>query len=262
MNSRVSITGLLFVVLALMFVPLRAYADEGIDGSGRGPFVSQTEGDVQVKIFGSASWKPAGEGFVLGPGDMVKTGSGSRMEISHYSGTIRLYENTVLTVPSILSRGGKRDLHKVILEDGTGLFRLDSERLKGEFKVRTRHIVAGVKGTTFAVKTDEQSSKVAVYEGRVQVHEAGKPDRDGMEIEKGISIEAVNGKGLGQVEKFKPRDDWTGWKKSREPQLDGKTSGRKNEEKVKGAWKNKSDMNSVSTEDNPKAKSFGYSGKR
>jgi len=241
----------------MIVIPLGAHADEGVDVSSRGPVVSLAEGDVQVKISGSSTWEPAEEGLILGPGDMVRTGSGSRIEITHYSGTTRLYENTILTVPSIFSRNGNRDINEVLLEDGAGLFRLDSERLKGGFKVRTRHVVAGVKGTTFAVKTDEQSSKVAVYEGRVEVREiervddgdAGRSDGDRMELVKGKSIEAVIGKGLGQVEKFKQRDDWNGWKKGQEPQIDGKTSGKKKEETVKGNSVSKMKTNGGSERD-------------
>ena len=244
MYSRVNLIKLSFVVLALMMVvPLKAHADEEVDVSSRGPVVSLAEGDVQVKMFGSSAWKAAEEGLILGPGDMVRTGSGSRIEITHYSGTTRLYENTILTVPSIVSRDGNRDLGKVILEKGAGLFRLDSERLKGEFKVRTRHIVAGVKGTTFAVKTDEKSSKVAVYDGKVKVREVGRSERESVGVEKGKSIEAVSEKGLGQVKKFKKQNDWKGWEEGRSPSLEVKVNtvimkGRLKESSINGSSKN------------------------
>jgi len=225
MCKRVVVAVMLIVIFGIPGVcPLWADAGEPVETLSRGPVVSLAEGEVQVKAYGSSAWEPVEEGLILGAGDMVRTGDGSRTEVRHYSGTIRLHENTVLTVPSILSRDGNRDLGEVVLEEGAGLFRLDSRRLRGGFKVRTRHVIAGVKGTTFAVTTDERSSRVAVYDGVVEVRESGRSDGDGQIVDKGKSVEAATRSGLSQVKKFKRRDDWNGWKKGLEPQLNGTPS--------------------------------------
>lgn len=234
MFTQAKVTIMIFAVVAMVAVlPVPLHADEPAASDPRGPVVTLAEGDVQVKIYGFSSWKRAVEGLIIGPGDTVRTGSGSRAEIQHYSGTIRLHENTVLTVPSIISRDGNRDLGEVVLEDGAGLFRLDSEQLKGGFKVRTRHVIAGVKGTTFAVRTDEKSTKVAVYDGTVQVRETGNSEGSGKVVNKGRSVQAVMGQGLGEAEKFNHRDGWKAWQRGNAPSSKGKQEHGKKKDKLR-----------------------------
>ena len=211
-----------------------------------GPTVSVVSGKVQVMGYGNGGWFDAQPGLVLKPGDMIRTGRGARVEIRHYSGTTRLYENTILAIPSIFSRGGVKDLKKVDLEKGAGIFHLDHDLLKGGFEVRTRQVIAGVKGTTFVVQAAGQESSVAVVDGRVSVSFRDVQGGIGQNVMvgPGKKVEAVNGKGIGRVQRYREKDSWKGWKTGLSSDQKKAGKGMSGIHKRSGAVDKKGDMGS------------------
>lgn len=134
------------------------------------PFVNVAEGDVTVKPGSEDSWIAAEKGRVLYGMDTLRTGQASRAELVAPSGTIRLYQNTVMTVPEVYSGDeGIRDISTTNIENGTGTFRIKRRGKKNRFTVSTKHVFAVVKGTIFTVRCQGKESLVACLFGRVVV---------------------------------------------------------------------------------------------
>jgi len=131
-----------------------------------GPVLTYTRGDVTAKPSGG-QWARADKGLALAAGDMVKTGARAKAEISFPSGVMRLFENTVVVIPAVADRAGKKDLASVQLDSGSTAFHVDPAG--GGFTVKTRHVIAGVKGTKFGVTVSEKDTQVVVYFGQVEV---------------------------------------------------------------------------------------------
>jgi len=131
------------------------------------------KGQVEVRSVQMASWENVTSGTVLHLGDTIRTGRQSQAQIRFESGTISIYENTILELPTQPQhrRVGDEpaDLKNVILLKGQSLFKIFKERLNGRFEVTTPSLIAGVKGTTFRVFEAEDRSGVVVSEGLVEV---------------------------------------------------------------------------------------------
>lgn len=181
------------------------------------PVLGRVVGDVKIRAHGAGEWIQAEGNMVLEAGDKVWAGPGGRAEIRHATGTVRLFENTVVTVPSIFSGGRGREIRRIDMDRGTGLFRVSPEGTEGGFEVRTRHLIAGVKGTTFGVVTGEETTRVAVYAGLVEVTDLQGSEESRTEVGKGRSLTVVDGRGFDTVERFKRRNDWKNWDKGKKP---------------------------------------------
>lgn len=214
-SRPISVFVLAIVVAARLTAAPPLWAQDGVTV----PVLSRVVGEVKIRAHGDGSWTDAEDSMVLESGDTVWTGPGSRAEISHASGTIRLFENTLITVPSIFSEGRGKEVREVDMDRGTGLFRLHRKKFLGRFEVRTRHLIAGVKGTTFGVTTDEKSTRVAVYRGQVEVTDREGSESSRTEVGKGRAVTVQDGRGFGTVEKFKRDNDWKGWDRGRRPHL-------------------------------------------
>jgi ferric-dicitrate binding protein FerR (iron transport regulator) len=198
------------------------------------PVISFVEGDVSLRSSGAAGWERAKVGTRLGSGDTVRTGTSSRAEISCATGKVRLYENTVIIVPEVTDEGEKRDLRGVKLDDGTGLFNIRKRGAERGFEVRTSNIIAGVKGTLFAVEHEKgkRRSKVAVYRGVVRVSDTERTPGTITFLRRGEFMEVKDGSGFGETDEFGPDNVWYKWErlnslemKPPRPDSDGSDSG-------------------------------------
>lgn len=216
-------TKVLMLILSLScLVPAAAFGMASFDYPVVAPVVSMVSGDVSIKEAAVDAWKEAQEGMLLATGDTVRTGPASRCELSAATGKIRLYENTVLVIPEVVDEGDKKDLRGVSLEDGAGLFRIRKRGVERGFEVKTPHIIAGVKGTLFAVQTSQQKgySRVAVYSGVVEVTDLKRTPATLTPLPKGTIMEVLKDlSGFGEIENYKwDKEPWKEWEK--EPSIE------------------------------------------
>lgn len=135
--------------------------------------LANAAGQVEVRNGQVTTWKSVSTGTSLHLGDVIRTGAKSRAEIRFESGIIRMYENTIMELPSqpqqlkVSSDSGQ--LKKVFLSKGRSLFEIFKNRLSGGFEVSSPSLIAGVKGTTFRVTEEEGIKGVTVFEGIVSV---------------------------------------------------------------------------------------------
>ncbi len=184
----------LLIFLAYIFL-ITAYglsAQEGI--------VTYMEGDIQIQRDSDSF--PADFGSDLFQGDKITTGTDSLVIIQLTSkGVLKLKENTVLVLEKV-----SRDT-SLILDQGSVFSRVN-KLVTGSFSVKTRSMVAGVRGTEFFIafgKTIETEPDVwlCVNEGLVQV--ALVKTGESVLVKEGEGINILSGKTLTNPE-FYP---WT-----------------------------------------------------
>lgn len=197
------------------------------DGEGAGdqpkqivPVVTAALGTVEVRREGEAAWQPARPGTLLEPGDTIRTGALSKAEVTHPSGVIRLFERTVLRLP-METDGGVRRVRRPELLEGQSLFDVVPSRIGGLvaligfrmrslFEVVTPHIVAGVKGTRFAVAERGARSVVAVYAGTVETSDEAFSAGETAVLGAGQLAAYQDGRLVGKGSAG-AHDDWRGW---------------------------------------------------
>jgi hypothetical protein len=208
----------MIMMVVLLLVPTGAFAMASFDFPVVAPVVSFVEGDVTVKGSGGAGWESAEAGRLLASGDTIKTGPASKAEISCATGKMRLYENTVIIVPEVVDEGEKKDVRQVELDDGTGLFKIKKRGVQNGFEVKTTNVIAGVKGTVFAVehKKKKKITRVVVFSGVVEVTDPTKSPGTKTTLGKGESLQVEEDQGFGDdnVEDVEPGNPWRDWKKS------------------------------------------------
>jgi hypothetical protein len=207
----------LMIVLAVsLLVPTAAFSMASFDFPVVEPVVSFVEGDVTVKGAGGANWEGVQAGRLLASGDTVKTGPKSKAEISCATGKMRLYENTVIIVPEVVNEGEKRDIRTVTVEDGTGLFRIKKRGVQNGFEVKTTNVIAGVKGTVFAVqhKKADDFTRVAVFAGVVEVTDMDRTPGTSTLLSRGQVLDITELLGFGSFKDFDPYDVWYRWKRT------------------------------------------------
>jgi hypothetical protein len=200
------------------------------------PKVSMVEGDVVRKAPELSNWEGATVGDHLVSGENLKTGIKSRSEVEFASGRMRLYQNSLLVVPQIDTEDeDANDIRHMEIESGAGIFNILKRGRKKGFTFGTKHIIGGVKGTIFSLKTMINWTEVAVMRGVVEVADRKNPSnkiilRKGEKITFWADIgfggaeedvgtdeeekEESRGSGggrFGPVERFKDPDEWKDW---------------------------------------------------
>ena len=141
--------------------------------------LAKATGQVEVRSH-QATWKSVSTGTSLHFGDVIRTGAQSKAEIRFESGIIRMYENTILELPSqspqLKVSDDSGQLKKVFLQRGRSLFEVFKNRLSGGFEVASPSLITGVKGTTFRVTEEEGLKGVTVFEGIVSVTNRQRPE--------------------------------------------------------------------------------------
>jgi hypothetical protein len=214
----------LLLVLALVIGggPRIAHAAvPGADGPDvSAPVVTMIVGRVEIRPAGDADWKPVAAGSRLSSGDAIRTARRAKAEITHPTGVIRLFEHTVLRLPTE-PRGGLEVVRRPELLVGRALFDVVPHRLAGllstvgarlqnVFEVATPYVVSGVKGTRFAVIEEGSRSVVAVYSGIVATTNEAGASRDSALLTVGKLATYENGRLTG-VSAFRLQDDWSAW---------------------------------------------------
>lgn len=205
---------LLGALIIALLVPTAGFGMSSFDYPVVAPVVSFVQGDVTIKGEGAAHWVAAEAGRLLASGDIVRTGPSSRAEISCATGKMRLYENTVIVVPEVADEGDKKDVRQVQIEDGTGLFRIKKRGVENGFEVHTSNIIAGVKGTLFALMREKRMnrSRVLVFSGEVEVTDSNRTPGTATRLKKGQSVGFEDGD-FGDKEYFDPKNPWKQWEK-------------------------------------------------
>lgn len=160
---------LLYLVL-LVFLPGSAFAGSQPCEVGTLTFLI---GDVFVKR-ADPDWRKAEFDMPLYTGDQIKTGAASRCEITLITGSVlRMDQNTVQALDKVRFDKGSR---QVSLFMRTGRLWLNARKIVSKqdtFKVRTDKTVCAIRGTRFGVDTDSSATRIAVYEGEVEVRPWG-----------------------------------------------------------------------------------------
>ncbi len=139
------------------------------------PVISNLEGNVKVLGLKYSVWEPATVGTLLLAGDTIMTGWNSRAEISFLSGTVHLYENSIMIIPSIGVQDRKKDIQEVFVEEGNARFDINPLGVQRHFEFRTKNVQGGVKGTVFTVSFVDKGTNISVSEGTVWI---SNPDRE------------------------------------------------------------------------------------
>jgi hypothetical protein len=132
-----------------------------------------------VRLFGAAggAWAPAQNGAAVGIGDSVQTSEKSEAVVAFGNSTVKLSENTCITISDTLDAEKKR-LVSVLVTGGEVLCDVkDYEKSGGRFEVWTPTAVAHAEGTHFSVTFSPQaySTNVHVLDGRVRVYNPFMP---------------------------------------------------------------------------------------
>ena len=213
--------GALVLTVALTVCPVGLCAQD--DVAAYHPVVTVVEGSVKVMGLKYSMWEPVTEGTLLLSGDTVKTGWNSRAEIRFLGGTVQLYENSVLIIPSIGVQDRRKDIQEVVVEEGDVLFDINPIGVKRQFEFRTKNIQGGVKGTVFRVSYVHEGTTVNVYEGTVWVSAVGR-ERAGLKVlEAGSSIRVDSTCDLAAADRTSTTADLADYSYSVPPGLDSQS---------------------------------------
>lgn len=151
------------------------------------------EGEVLIQKGGEALWLPVEKDMPLEQGDHIKTGAKAFAEILVDDGSqIRLEENTEITLSELSADAQAKSITaSVYLWVGRMLSNISRfAHSRSKFEVQTPTVVAGVRGTDFAVEVmDSKQTDVGVFDGEVGVAGLDRQKRPMRESE------AVLGKG-------------------------------------------------------------------
>lgn len=128
-------------------------------------------GTVEIKTL--KGWKTLSSDDILGPGELIRTGSDGFAEVMFDDGSrVNLHANSSFMLES---RDGESSDYKLSL----GRIKAQIERLgRRRYAVRTPTSVAGVRGTEFLLETTaEGDSALVVLRGEVEFGPAGKEQR-------------------------------------------------------------------------------------
>ncbi len=115
---------------------------------------------------GSNPWNepgPMAPGDLIGPYQAITVSSGSEVVLARGGDIIRIRENTTLALPAPAAGGADTRIN----QQGGNVYYLVSPRRGPSFEVFAEFLIAGVKGTQFAITND--ASSVSVTEGVVNV---------------------------------------------------------------------------------------------
>src|SRR5688572_5698117 len=124
--------------------------------------VTEAAGAVQVQHGGRTA--AAVRGAALQPGDVVTTGANGRAVLVRGQEYVIVAARTRLRLPAAAEAKG---FIQVLQDWGRATFRIE-KKATPHFGVRTPHLVALVKGTTFTVTADGKGAAISVEEGRVE----------------------------------------------------------------------------------------------
>jgi len=169
--------------------------------------VRQVSGTVEIGRGEPPVWGPLEAGAHVAPDERIRTGGDGRVELVVDAATLRVHENSLLRLPPSLEK-----TDRVVLERGHSLF--DVLRREGHaFEVRTPTVVVSVKGTRFAVESNDEAGVVSVYRGVVGVRPTDEEGLAETLVREGFL--ATGGGGLPlELDVVPPGDPWSEWQES------------------------------------------------
>jgi len=213
---------LVFLMTLSMPAVLSAMSGSGNPEEVFHPQIKETKGPVMVKGKMYAVWEPAEEGMLLLAGDVVRTEKGGFARIEFPSGTIEIYETTVMVIPSIGPDNRKKDIRDVVVEEGSVLFDINPLGVERGFEFRTKNVQGGVKGTLFTVSYKEDGTSVNVYRGVVRVSDLEGSEETTADLTAGSSVRIKERPDFGKVHRFDPQSALEDYSYDVPPGLDGK----------------------------------------
>lgn len=145
------------IVLAVITVTAPAAWAECVRPVGAVPSL---QGEAQVQLASTGAWVPAALNQPLCPGDVVRAGNRSRVEVTMVNQpNVRLDQNTALAM------GDDGQVLQVKLLHGAAYF---LSRHPRQLTVDTPFIDVAVEGTEFLVRVDGGQTLVVVFSGRVR----------------------------------------------------------------------------------------------
>jgi hypothetical protein len=193
------------LAFALALAALAISVHAGAEADAPAAHVLRVSGVVEVTSVGKPGWRPARAGLALPAGATLRTGDTGRAEVALASGTVRVYENSLLRVP-----GSDREAERVRLDKGAALFDVTLPR-GGQFHVETPEAVAAVKGTRFLVETARGSVAAGVYEGVVELSELGRDAAAPVLVREGFG--AMLGEEAFELVLLDRPDPWNEWER-------------------------------------------------
>lgn len=142
----------------------------------------------EVRLISPNGERQAAPGDSIAENDTVTTGTASMVDIVYgTSGIIRINENSQVRMTSLFSGPGA-DRSRMDLASGK-MFVTVSKLAKGSsFEVASPTTIAAVRGTSFRVTADENSSRIDVLAGKIKVN----PVREGKVVEEIETIVETN----------------------------------------------------------------------
>ena len=177
-------------------------------GPTEAPVILMIDGPVQIGSGEPPIWRDAQAGDRLAPGDAIRTRRGGRAEVQLRTGTVRLFENSLLRLPAGVPTSGQSE--RVRMEHGSSIFDVLRRSVEDLFQVETPEVAVMVKGTRFSVSVADGQTDVAVYRGLVGVRHRVETLEAEVLVRAGF---AVFGTPEGAFELVvNPLDDpWQGW---------------------------------------------------
>jgi len=160
----------LLCLVLLVFLPGSAFAGSQPGEVGTLTFLI---GEVFVKR-ADPDWRKAEFDMALYTEDQIKTGADSRCEITLITGSvIRMDQDTTQALDRVCL---DRESRQVSLFMSTGRLWLNARKIISKhdtFKVRTDKTICAIRGTRFGMDTNRSATRIAVYEGEVEVRPWG-----------------------------------------------------------------------------------------
>jgi Flp pilus assembly protein TadD len=123
--------------------------------------VVSVQGTVQAKRVGESQWQQVKLNDIYCPGDVIQVGKSSRADVALANQPVlRLDQNTVITL------GGLKDERTSLMTLVKGAAHFFSRVTRG-LEVQTAFVNAGVEGTEFFIRVEEDRTLLSVFEGKV-----------------------------------------------------------------------------------------------
>ncbi len=156
--------------------------------------LTSKKGTVENKPPAQSYWNSIELNSKLKEGEKVRTKSDSGAEITFQDGNrIRLNENAQALIQTMrIDLLNKKRQSNVSLEQGDAFAYLKGSRTKKNFNVDIKGLNTNVKSNNFWVKKDKNSTKIANYDGEIEVSAKGKTvvikKNQGLKVDKGREL--------------------------------------------------------------------------
>jgi hypothetical protein len=191
MTKRILRPALAAAFVTAVTIPLALWA------AGGASTITYADGKCLAGSGPGGPWTPIKKGDTVKDGQYVKTEAGSKVEITLPDGSaLRLGDNTLFQLEASKPKKDKGSSFSVLL--GKTWAKVKSVSGQGNFEVKTKTAVAGVRGTVFSVLAQQDTATtVKVFEGEVAVNNKPSKERAGG-VAEGDKKEAAAGAKKGE----------------------------------------------------------------